>query len=259
VATLDRRPGGAQSKTVISQAGRHPVPQRSSVPAEPGGSRQPEQPAADSRDDATDSWDDATDDWDDDDDEWPDDMWPDDEDSAVGDGAGPGRADGRAPGEGPAWPPPPWSPMAGSRPPGRRARLAAVVAVALIAAGIGAGIVLATRGLSGSPAAPVSQPTTQAPAGSGGNGTLPGGSGATSQMFVGGPVIAVSSTSITIGGPGRDITATVTSSTRFTGKVTSISGIKVGDQVTAQLTEHGGAVTAVAITDPGQLSGGSLP
>lgn len=199
-----------------------------------------------------------TDDWDDDDDEWPDDLWPDDEDSPVGHGAGPGPAGGDAPGEGPAWPPRPrspvpWPPMAGGEPPRRRAHLAAVVAVALIAAGIGAGIVLATRGLSASPAAPASQPTAAAPGGPGGG----SGGGATSQMFVGGEVTAVSGTSITVGGPGgQDITAAVTSSTRFTGKVTSISGIKVGDQVTAQLTEHGGAVTAVTITDPGQLSGG---
>jgi hypothetical protein len=130
------------------------------------------------------------------------------------------------------------------------------VAVALIAAGIGAGIVLAARGPSSSPA---SQATTQAPARPGGNGAFPGAGGAATQMLVGGEVTAVSSTSVTIGGPGRDVTAVVTGATRFTGKVTSISGIKIGDEVTAQLTEHGGVIAAVTIADPGQLSGGGLP
>ena len=79
-------------------------------------------------------------------------------------------------------------------------------------------------------------------------------------MFVIGTVTAVSGTSITIGGPGHTITAAVTSATRVTGKVAGLGGIKVGDHVSAQLTQDGGRVTAVAIADPAQApAGGSLP
>ena len=75
-----------------------------------------------------------------------------------------------------------------------------------------------------------------------------------------GTVTAVSRTSITIGGPGHTITAAVTSATHITGKVTSLGGIKVGDHVSAQLTQGSGGVTAVMIADPAQSpSGGSLP
>jgi hypothetical protein len=89
----------------------------------------------------------------------------------------------------------------------------------------------------------------------------PGGAtGAGASMFVLGTVTAVSHTSITIGGPGHTITAAVVAATRITGKVTSIGGIKVGDQVSAQLTEKGGRVTAVAIAYPAQAPGsGSVP
>jgi hypothetical protein len=79
-------------------------------------------------------------------------------------------------------------------------------------------------------------------------------------MFVIGTVTAASRTSITIGGQGHTITATVTSATRVTGKVAGLGGIKVGDHVSAQLTQDGGRVTAVAIADPAQApAGGSLP
>ena len=67
-------------------------------------------------------------------------------------------------------------------------------------------------------------------------------------------------TSITIGGPGHTVTAAVTGSTRITGKVSGISGIKVGDQVSAQIVQNGGAARASAIQDPAQPpAGGSLP
>lgn len=65
---------------------------------------------------------------------------------------------------------------------------------------------------------------------------------------------------MTFGGQGHTITATVTSATRVTGKVSGLGGIKVGDQVSAQLTQDGGRVTAAAIADPAQApAGGSLP
>lgn len=213
--------------------------QRSSSPAEPGGASGP----ADSE----------PEDWGDDD-EWPDDLWPDDDDPAEG---VPGRAGagGSSPGEGPAWPAPSWPSLQPPPPPPRRLPAAALVAIALCAAGIGALVVLAARGLSGSPAGPASQPSVQAPGQPGaGGGAFPGGGGP--EMLIGGPVTAVNSTSITIGTPGRSITAAVTSSTRFTGKVSSISGVKVGDQVSAQLTQNGGRATAVSISDPAQFPAG---
>jgi hypothetical protein len=89
---------------------------------------------------------------------------------------------------------------------------------------------------------------------------LPGSGGGTTQIFIGGRVTAVSSTSITIGGPGRDITAAVTASTQVTGKISGISGVKVGDEVSAQLAQSGGSLlTAVAIQDPAQAPGGGGP
>jgi hypothetical protein len=137
----------------------------------------------------------------------------------------------------------------------------ALAIVAVVALGAGAGVALAiTKGLDHSPspsAAPGTQPSAVAP----GGGTIPGGGGAVGEMFVAGPVTAVSSTSITIGGPGHTVTAAITSATRITGKVTSIGGIKVGDQVSAQITEsNGGQPTVTAIQDPAQApSGGSVP
>ena len=150
--------------------------------------------------------------------------------------------------------------------PGRSGlRPLALTIVAVVALGAGAGVALAiTKGLDHSPspsAAPSTQPSAVAPGGSSGGGTIPGGGGAVGEMFVAGPVTAVSSTSITIGGPNHTVTAAITSSTRITGKVTSIGGIKVGDQVSAQITEsNGGQPTVAAIQDPAQApSGGSVP
>jgi hypothetical protein len=164
-------------------------------------------------------------------DDWNDDEWPDD------------------------LPPPP--------PPGRRLHPAILVTIGLTAAAFGAAVVLMAHAVGSSPAAPASQPTVQAPAQPGGN-AGPGGGAVPGQgsveMFIGGQVSAVSSTSITIEGPGHNTTAEVTSSTRFTGKVSTISGIKVGDQVSAQLTQSGKSIVAVSISDPAQSpTGGGLP
>jgi Domain of unknown function (DUF5666) len=78
-----------------------------------------------------------------------------------------------------------------------------------------------------------------------------------------GTVTAVSPDSITIGGNGLSVTATVTSSTRISGRVDSIGQIKVGDQVSAQMTQSGSTVTAVAIEYPAEQyapgPGGALP
>jgi hypothetical protein len=214
-------------------------------------------------------------DWPDDQADAPDPDWPDDQ----ADGPDPGWPDGGAEDErDPDWPDdwpdggddPPWrraaSPAAYGRDgePGRSGlRPLALAIVAVVALGAGAGVALAiTKGLDHSPspsAVPSTQPSAVAP---GGSGLIPGGGGgAVGEMFVAGPVTAVSSTSITIGGPNHTVTAAITSSTRITGKVTSIGGIKVGNQVSAQITEsNGGQPTVAAIQDPAQVpSGGSVP
>jgi hypothetical protein len=221
----------------------------------------------------------AGDGWPDDQADGPDAGWPDDdaEDERDPDWPDDDAEDERDPDWPDDWPgsggDPPWRqaaiPAAYGRDggPGRSGlRPLALTIVAVVALGAGAGVALAiTRGLDHSPspsAAPSTQPSAVAPGGSsGGGGTIPGGGGAVGEMFVAGPVTAVSSTSITIGGPNHTLTAAITSSTRITGKVTSIGGIKVGDQVSAQITEsNGGQPTVAAIQDPAQPpSGGSVP
>jgi hypothetical protein len=223
---------------------------------------------------------------------WPDDQadgpqpdWPDDQaDERDPDWPDDGKEDERDPDWPDDWPDgeddPPWrraAPPAAYRRdggPGRSGRAGlrplALTIVAVVALGAGAGVALAiTKGLDHSPspsAAPSTPPSAVAPGGSSGGGTIPGGAtapggGSVGEMFVAGPVTAVSSTSITIGGPNHTVTAAITSSTRITGKVTSIGGIKVGDQVSAQITEsNGGQPTVAAIQDPAQApSGGSVP
>jgi hypothetical protein len=78
-------------------------------------------------------------------------------------------------------------------------------------------------------------------------------------MLLAGKVTAVTRTSITIGGNGPSVTAAVTSSTKITGRVSSISGIKVGDEVSAQLTGTGGKLTVMSIQDPAGTLPTSLP
>jgi hypothetical protein len=181
--------------------------------------------------------------------DWPDD-WPDDDRDV------------------PAWrraaPPAAYGSDRGPR--RRGLRPLALAAVAVVALGGGAGVALAiTRGLdnSGSPSATSSTPPPQTvPGGNGGTGggTVPGGGGQVGEAFLVGTVQAVSSTSITIGGPGQSMTAAITSATKITGKVTSIGGIKVGDQVSAQITESNGHATVTALQYPAQTpSGGGLP
>jgi hypothetical protein len=195
-----------------------------------------------------------------DDAKWPgDDDWPDDD-----------AADERDPDWPDDWPDddgedPPWrraAPAAAYGPyrePGRRGlRPLALAAVAVVALGAGAGVALAiTRGLDNS-SSPSATPSTQPPAVAPGGGAVPGGGGSVEQMLVSGPVTAVSSTSITIGGgPDNSVTAAITSSTRITGKVTSIGGVKVGDQVSAQITAtNGGRPTVIALQDPAQAPSG---
>jgi hypothetical protein len=181
----------------------------------------------------------------------------------------PGPAGGAWPG---AWDPPgPGRPPRGSA--GRRGLLFALTAVVAAAAGFGV-VTVAIKDVTGSPAAASSSPGAAAPgpsgpAGlpsgepSGGTGLSPlaGGipalpSGATLRLEVGGPVRAVSPTSITIGSGGNAVTAAVTRATKVTGKVAGIGGVKVGDLVSATITGANGKLTAESIQDPASLPSG---
>jgi hypothetical protein len=156
----------------------------------------------------------------------------------------------------------------GDGPPKRQLRPGPLLVIALVAAVAGAGMVLAVHALAGSSGvtpAPAGQPslTPLAPGGTSqpGGGAHPGtGSGGTGTLFVIGKVTAVSGRSITIGGSGHTVTAAVTTSTRVTGKVSGISGVKVGDQVSAQIVQNGGTASATAIQDPARSpAGGTAP
>lgn len=177
-------------------------------------------------------------------------IWPAQTDQGVASAgtAGPAVADREA------------GPVTGRGRSRRPGRLVSLVAVAVLAAGAGAGLTIALTGPTGTPAAARSGPATgQAPGRVGGS--APGGmpSGQVSQMLVTGTVTAVSATSITIGGDGPAVTAAVTESTRVTGRVHAIGGIKVGDRVSAQLTQTGDRVTASAIQYPAQQGPGGIP
>jgi hypothetical protein len=183
-------------------------------------------------------------------------------------------------GMGRAWPgsgyPPTGYPIAGGarRGPGGQARRGLLFALtAVVAAAMGFGFAaLALGDVSGSPAA--SSTPNAAPSGSGsgsepssgagggtqlapqGGGIPPLPAGATEHLEVGGPVTAVSATSITLSGGGQVITAAVTRATKITGKVTSVGGIKVGDLVSASISGTGGKLTADSIQDPASLPSG---
>jgi hypothetical protein len=151
-------------------------------------------------------------------------------------------------------------PAAGHGRPRRPGPLVSLVAVAVLAAGAGAGLTFALNGSSGTPAAATSTPGPGRASGAvPGGGPGAGSGGPVSQMLVIGTVTAVSGTSITIAGNGPSVTAAVTGSTRVTGQVSSIGGIKVGDLVSAQLTQRGGRVIATAIQYPAQQSAGGIP
>jgi hypothetical protein len=163
-------------------------------------------------------------------------------------------------------PEPPWPP-AGPQPyrdaPPRRwpARYGVtLVLTAVIAAAAGFLAVIAVRDLSARPAtassvAPAGGPAPSASATASG-GPAPAivpSSGQTVQLEIGGKVTAVSATSITVAGPDHRVTAAVTSATKVSGRVSSIGGVKAGDEVSLQATGTGGKLTATAIQDPASL------
>ncbi len=75
-------------------------------------------------------------------------------------------------------------------------------------------------------------------------------------MFIAGRVQAITATSITLGAPGRAVTAAITSATRVSGRVTSAGQIKVGDNVSAQITVRDGKPVVTSIQDPARLPSG---
>jgi hypothetical protein len=191
-------------------------------------------------------------------------------------------------GPGPHWPAPGFPPGAPGEPPGgwhrggpwgggaaRRGWLLALTAV--VAAAFGFGVVVVALHEAAGPASAGAAPSSSATASPGavppksgtsgaGNGTQPapqGGGlpslppGAMERLEIGGQVTAVSATSITLNGGGQEITATVTRATKVTGKVTSISGVKVGDFVSASISGANGKLTAGSIQDPASLPSGS--
>ncbi len=137
-----------------------------------------------------------------------------------------------------------------------------MAAVAVVAAALGIAVSLALVRWPSSTASASSSPSSSgAPsssAGGGGNGGLPplgappgSGSGSGSlRVDLIGKVLAVSSTSITLGGQGQSVSAAFTGSTRFGGAISGATGIKVGDEVSASLTGTPSKLTVTTIQDP---------
>ena len=169
------------------------------------------------------------------------------------------------------WPPPPPPP-----PPGaahrRGVRVAAFAGTAVVAAAAGFGVARAALDESrtspaaasspSSPAASSPVPSSSAAPGGGSRSLLPPGSGGVIpstgpgqelQLDIGGEVTAVSATSITLGVGAQHVTAAITGATTVTGRVRNISGIRVGDLVSARITGADGKLTAVAIQDPARV------
>jgi hypothetical protein len=206
-----------------------------------------------------------------DDDEFDNDDEPDDFDDDDDDD-GPGRhwpAPGFPPGP-PGDPPGGWAGarryIAGGWGGGAAGRGRLLALTAVVAAAFGFGVVVVALHEGAGPASAGAAPGSGASPGTGasgaGNGTQPaprGGGpqslppGAMERLEIGGQVMAVSATSITLNGGGQAITAAVTQSTTVTGKVTTIRGVKVGDFVSATLSGTNGKLTADSIQDPASL------
>jgi len=138
--------------------------------------------------------------------------------------------------------------------PQRRVHPLTLVAVAVAGVTIGVAAVMVADFSSSNTTAggtPSYSPTAQAPPG-GSSGLSPvSGNASGLRMMLIGRVTAVGASSITIGGMGPNVTAKVTTATRFSGQVHGIAGVKVGDQVSATLTgSTASSLTATAIEDP---------
>jgi hypothetical protein len=139
--------------------------------------------------------------------------------------------------------------------------LAAAVAVVAATVGVAAGFFL-VRGAPVASAAGGATSAAPAPASSG-NGAglptlpgLPGNAGGNGngqlRMLLTGRVLAVSGTSITIGGTGPSVTAAITSATRITGRAHGIGGVKVGDEVATQITGTPSHLVTITLQDPAE-------
>jgi hypothetical protein len=147
-------------------------------------------------------------------------------------------------------------------PPGRgghQVLLTAAVAITAAAIGVAVGLAflrLPLRSASASPSASTPSASASPGASGGRSGGLPapapitGNGNGTLQMYLVGPVLAVSGNSITIGGFGEPVTAAITAATKFTGSVRTVSGIKTGTEVAAAVTGTGSKLTATQIQDP---------
>jgi hypothetical protein len=197
-----------------------------------------------------------------DDDEYPDFLWPDDDEQDedrpqdAGQPERPGRVGTGMPGEHLvpiqwAVPPAPAYPHDAG---GRARRIVTLAMTAVVAIGLGAGAVLVYRhAQAGStPTAAASQSTgAPQPGRSGG----PAGPGAVEEMQIEATVTAVGSDTITIGGGlTQAVRAEVTSATRFTGAVRSLSGVKVGNDVAALIVIENGVARVATLQDPASNS-----
>jgi hypothetical protein len=204
-----------------------------------------------------------------DDDEYPDFLWPDDDDEQDKDEQDKDEQDedrpagARQPGQ-PAgigaempgeplvpfqWPLPP-APAYPHNASGRTRRIVTLAVTAAVAVGLGAGAVVVYRHAqaASTPAAAASQNATPPPPGRSGG---PAGQGVVQEMEMVATVTAVGSDTITIGGgPVQPVRAEVTSATRFTGSVRSLSGVKVGNDVAAVIIVENGVAKVATLQDP---------
>jgi hypothetical protein len=193
------------------------------------------------------------------DDEYPDSLWPDDkddEDAAWPDETGQpgGDGGGEAPGQPVpfSWPVPP-APFPAQRASARRRSLITLTATAVVAVGLGAGAVLVYRNAQADsmPSAAASHNAGLRP----GQGGSPAEPGSVTEMEMLGTVTAVGNGSVTIGaGPVQSVRAAVTSATRFTGTVRTLTAVRVGNVVEAQITVTNGKARLVSLQDPASES-----
>ncbi len=192
-------------------------------------------------------------------DEYPDFLWPDDDDEQDEDRPGDARRPGQLDRIGAEMPGEPLVPFQWEVPPapayppdagGRARRIVTLGITAAVAVGLGAGAVVVYRhAQAGStPAAAASQNAgAPQPGRSGG----PAGPGTVQEMDIEAAVTAVGPDTVTIGGgPVQSVKAEVTSATRFTGSVRSLSGVKVGDDVAAVIIIENGIAKVVTLQDP---------
>jgi hypothetical protein len=144
--------------------------------------------------------------------------------------------------------------------PGFSGWVAVAVAIVAAAAGVAAGFFL-IRGVPAASAAGQATPSASASPSAGRGGGpralpglpgLPGGAGGNGQlrMLLTGRVLAVSGTSVTIGGTGPSVTAAITGATTITGRAHGIGGVKVGDEVAAQITGTPSHLVTTTLQDP---------